>query len=191
MDKLVRCKKCGAEIFKGAKICPQCGAKNKKPFWSVILIIIILLVAFFMIKNKMKNKVADNDYKKTLSAINSVADKIGSSNSDSSSEKISSTDANKKDTSKKKSEKKDSSDKENTSFKEWVDTYEQFMNEYYDFLDDYKKDPTRLMTKYWDYMTKYGELLDASNNLDESDYSLEDWAYYMAALDRILKRASK
>ena len=29
--KMKNCKTCGANMAKKAKICPQCGAKNKKP----------------------------------------------------------------------------------------------------------------------------------------------------------------
>lgn len=33
--KMVTCKHCGAEIAAGAKTCPQCGGKNKKPFYKI------------------------------------------------------------------------------------------------------------------------------------------------------------
>ena len=34
MEKLVKCKTCGAEIARTAKICPSCGAKNKPPVYN-------------------------------------------------------------------------------------------------------------------------------------------------------------
>ena len=37
-SKMVTCKHCGAEIAAGAKTCPQCGGKNKKPFYKNPLI---------------------------------------------------------------------------------------------------------------------------------------------------------
>lgn len=47
MGKLVSCRSCGAEIAKSAKTCPQCGAKNKNPFykrwWFWVLVVIVLL----------------------------------------------------------------------------------------------------------------------------------------------------
>lgn len=48
MKKFVRCKKCGAEIYKGAKICPQCGAKNKGSFGILLLVIAVIVIAFFI-----------------------------------------------------------------------------------------------------------------------------------------------
>lgn len=47
MGKLVSCRSCGAEIAKSAKTCPQCGAKNKNPFykrwWFWVLVVIVFL----------------------------------------------------------------------------------------------------------------------------------------------------
>ena len=47
MSKMIKCKTCGADIAHNAKSCPQCGAKNSKPFykkwwvWGMALIVII------------------------------------------------------------------------------------------------------------------------------------------------------
>lgn len=53
MKKFVRCKKCGAEIYKGAKICPQCGAKNKGSFGILLLVIAVIVIAFFHINQNI------------------------------------------------------------------------------------------------------------------------------------------
>lgn len=48
MKKMTTCKSCGAEIAKSAKVCPNCGAKNKKPIfkrWWVWLIVVVLIFA--------------------------------------------------------------------------------------------------------------------------------------------------
>ena len=52
-ETMKKCKHCGAEIARKAKVCPHCGGKNKKPifkrvsFWLmiVILVLIIALIA--------------------------------------------------------------------------------------------------------------------------------------------------
>ena len=44
---MINCKTCGAEIAANAKVCPKCGAKNKKPiykkWWFYALIVFILI----------------------------------------------------------------------------------------------------------------------------------------------------
>ncbi len=37
------CKKCGAEVAKGAKHCTKCGAKQGFPTWGIVLIVILLI----------------------------------------------------------------------------------------------------------------------------------------------------
>lgn len=50
-NKLTNCKVCGAEMAASAKVCPSCGAKNKKPvfrrwwFWALIVVVIIGIIA--------------------------------------------------------------------------------------------------------------------------------------------------
>lgn len=46
MDKMVKCKSCGADIAKSAKTCPHCGAKQKH---SVVPIVIGVIVVLFVI----------------------------------------------------------------------------------------------------------------------------------------------
>lgn len=47
--KMVTCKHCGAEIAASAKTCPQCGGKNKKPFYKnpllIVLVVVIIIIA--------------------------------------------------------------------------------------------------------------------------------------------------
>lgn len=48
-SKMTTCKHCGAEIAASAKICPQCGGKNKPPiykrWWFIAIIVLIVLSA--------------------------------------------------------------------------------------------------------------------------------------------------
>jgi len=53
MSKLVKCKACGHEVAKSAKVCPSCGKKLKMPF---VTRLIILLVAFVIIGAIGSNK---------------------------------------------------------------------------------------------------------------------------------------
>ncbi len=46
MAKRNVCKKCGAQLAPGAKFCPVCGAKTKKPHVALGVIAIVIVVAF-------------------------------------------------------------------------------------------------------------------------------------------------
>ncbi|MBQ7574210.1 MAG: DUF4352 domain-containing protein [Clostridia bacterium] len=51
MSKMIKCKSCNADIASSAKVCPSCGAKNKKPifkrwwFWVIIGVAVICIVS--------------------------------------------------------------------------------------------------------------------------------------------------
>lgn len=50
-SKMIQCKHCGQEIAASAKVCSQCGGKNKKPifkkwwFWVIIIIVVVALAS--------------------------------------------------------------------------------------------------------------------------------------------------
>ncbi len=52
-NKVMLCKSCNTAIAKKAKVCPNCGAKNKKPFykkgWFIVLAIFVVLIAVISI----------------------------------------------------------------------------------------------------------------------------------------------
>lgn len=65
MGKLINCKVCGNEMAKSAKMCPSCGAKNKKPFykkWWIWAILIVIVVAVASSGNT-NNSDVENDVK--------------------------------------------------------------------------------------------------------------------------------
>jgi RNA polymerase subunit RPABC4/transcription elongation factor Spt4 len=48
-EKMIFCKACGKEIAKSAKTCPNCGKRNKRPFWFTLLIIVGVIIVISMI----------------------------------------------------------------------------------------------------------------------------------------------
>lgn len=80
---------------------------------------------------------------------------------------------------------------ENVEFREWVDSYEKFMNKYIDFMATYDASDTTALGEYSELMSEYAQYMDKTNNLKEDDYSLSDWAYYMEAQARITEKMNK
>jgi hypothetical protein len=80
---------------------------------------------------------------------------------------------------------------ENVDFREWVDSYEEFMNKYMDFMENYDASDTSALLEYAELMNEMVEFTEDTENLNEDDYSVADWAYYMEAYARIMDRMSK
>lgn len=63
--KRIVCRNCNTPIAKNAKICPVCGAKNKKPFyqkwWFIALVVIIVIGTIGSIGSRKKEKFDWND----------------------------------------------------------------------------------------------------------------------------------
>ncbi len=85
-DKMTTCKHCGAQIAKAAKICPQCGGKNKKPLflrpWFIILAVIIVLAVLGGVggKNSGHKKVATLEQSQTNSYAALISEPPSSNN---------------------------------------------------------------------------------------------------------------
>jgi hypothetical protein len=86
----------------------------------------------------------------------------------------------------------DTSDSQTDSiqFREWVDSYEEFMNQYVEFMKTYDGSNTAALAEYMQLLNQYAEFADDTANLNEKDYSAADWAYYTAAQMRVLDKLS-
>ena len=60
-----KCKNCGQEISVKAAVCPNCGVKNKKPFykrwWFIVLAIVIVIGAFSSMSGGNENNTATQE----------------------------------------------------------------------------------------------------------------------------------
>ena len=77
------------------------------------------------------------------------------------------------------------------SFKEEVDAYEEFMNEYCDFMDHYDSSDLSMLAQFTAMMAKYAQYTGKMEEIDEKKLSTADSAYYLEANTRILKRLSE
>lgn len=77
-----------------------------------------------------------------------------------------------------------------SSVREALDAYESFMNEYCDFMEDYKAQgsPVSMMGKYGETMTNYADMMKKFDAIDEGSLSPEDDAYYIDVQARVSKR---
>lgn len=75
-------------------------------------------------------------------------------------------------------------------FKQAMDSYESFYNEYVDLLNQYKANPTdfSILTKYMTMLSKLEEIDAAFEAWDSSDMTSEELKYYLEVSTRIQKK---
>lgn len=75
-------------------------------------------------------------------------------------------------------------------FKEAMDSYEAFFDEYVSFMERYAKsdNPLSMFTEYANYMTKYAETMEALDQIDDESLSTEELAYYVEVQNRITQK---
>jgi RNA polymerase subunit RPABC4/transcription elongation factor Spt4 len=61
MSKMVNCKYCNNEIASKAKVCPHCGAKNKKPFYKAVWFYILIAVVVIGVSSSAMNSSSSSD----------------------------------------------------------------------------------------------------------------------------------
>lgn len=92
-----------------------------------------------------------------------------------------------------------SSNKENSSelvngmrpdFKSAMDSYEAFYDEYYEFMVEYKKNPTdlTLLSKYGELMIKVAEMDASFEAWDENEMNDAELKYYLEVTNRIMQK---
>lgn len=80
-----------------------------------------------------------------------------------------------------------------SDFKATMDSYEEFFNDYVDFMKKYKNstDITSMASDYADYMTKYSDMMQKLNDIKSEDLSTADLAYYNEVNARITKKLAE
>jgi len=74
-------------------------------------------------------------------------------------------------------------------FKEAIDSYVEFFEDYCDIMEQYAKNPTdlTLLSKYSEYLIKYSEYMDDMEALDDGTLNDAEAAYYLEANAKIMQ----
>ena len=78
-------------------------------------------------------------------------------------------------------------------FKKMMDSYEDFFDEYIEFMKKYENsdDVAGMLNDYADYMTKYADYMQKLNDVDTDNLSTADAAYYTKVQARIVKKLAE
>lgn len=75
-------------------------------------------------------------------------------------------------------------------FKEAMDSYEAFMNEYVEFIKKYQSNPNdaKLLADYAKYMSKYADMCDKFDKWESQDLNATEQAYYIDVQARVSRK---
>lgn len=75
-------------------------------------------------------------------------------------------------------------------FKEAMDSYEAFINEYADFMKKYHEsgNPTEMLIDYSNYLIKYTDTMDKLEKIDYENLTIQEQQYYIEVTARIEKK---
>ena len=75
-------------------------------------------------------------------------------------------------------------------FKEAMDSYEAFYDEYCEFMTEYKEDPTNLtlLAQYGELLVKEEKMVKAFEEWDEEDMNDAELKYYLEVNNRVLQK---
>lgn len=84
----------------------------------------------------------------------------------------------------------DTTDTSSSSFREAMDEYEAFIDEYVDFMLSYQNsgNTVELLSQYADWMAKYAEMSAKMDAIDEDSLTADDVAYYLEVMARVTER---
>lgn len=84
----------------------------------------------------------------------------------------------------------DASDELRTEFKEMMDGYEAFFDEYIEFMESYDSDTAGFaaILEYADMLARYAEMVEAMDELDDSEMTGAELAYYLEVTGRIYQK---
>lgn len=74
--------------------------------------------------------------------------------------------------------------------KDFLDSYETFMNNYCDFMEKYENsdDVVSMMNDYTEYMKQYADFAQKMDDMGDSDLNTEELKYYLDVQNRVSQR---
>ena len=186
-SKMVTCKTCGQEIAKSAKVCPNCGANQKGGKLKTILIVVVALIVIGAIAGGGKK-----------------TEKTNSSNSTDKTEQVAEQKTEEKKTEEQKPEEKteDATTETQTTtdetlirddFKQAMDSYEAFFDEYVETVRLYKENPTdaEILAQYSDMLTREATMVKEFDEWESTGMTTAEAAYYLEVHSRIYAKLAE
>lgn len=203
---MITCPTCGEEIAKSAKVCPKCGARMKKAWYKkwwvwVIAVVVIGSICSSGSKDKSKSTATSeqlNAVSETAAPVEipqteeiaaaeeteALAEAPAPAQAPAPTQAPAPAENNVSESSQSAQELVDGMRPE---FKEALDSYEVFFDEYCKFMKKYKENPSdmELLSDYADFMQKYTDTMQKLEALDNGSLNDAELKYYLQVTNRI------
>ena len=176
------CSRCGAEIREGERFCPVCGnaaagersvVKPKRPIWKKWWFWVLVLALFGALGRGARPAQRE--------PARAAAPRITAEPTATALPTAAPTDTP-----------APAQDAVRPELKEFLDSYEAFMDEYIAYLQKYTQaDPTEMVSMLGDYyalLSRYEAFAEAIDELDEDDMTASELAYYLEVSERVNRK---
>lgn len=197
--KMTVCKTCNNPIAANAKVCPHCGAKNKKPFfkrgWFILLLVIVVLAAVLRAcgdgRDSGKASGGEAPVNNTLPENTKAPAPTEPAEEPDTEPEAEGTEAGETPASEEPAEtpqeEPETIDGMRPEFKEAMDSYEAFYDEYCEFMKKYSENPSdlSLLAEYAEMMSRLAEMDEQFEAWEDEDLNTEEMKYYLEVSSRI------
>lgn len=187
--KMTVCRTCSNPIAANAKVCPHCGAKNKKPIykrgWFILLVVVVVIAVIGSfgggkdVPEKEIEAVETPEVKAPAEETQAVKtpEPVQAGEKSPAEEEPA-------------AEPSEAEGGLRPEFKEAMDSYEAFYDDYCDLLEKYSENPTdlTLLGEYTEMMTKALEMDEKFAAWEDEDLNEEELKYYVEVSGRIAAR---
>lgn len=208
--KMVICRNCNSPIPANAKRCPNCGTKNTKPFykkwWFICLVVLVVLGAVGQSggNDKKTGAITGQESSNASSASRETEPQRGSSMAEPSSTEPEAPPASSSDASSDtapESVPEEAPEPESSStelvdgmrpeFKEAMDSYEAFFDQYCEFMESYDQSNIAMLAEYAELLKKEADVQKKFEEWDSSDMNNTELAYYLQVQTNVNQKLLK
>ena len=188
-SKMIHCKACGKEISAKAPSCPGCGAKNKKPVFKTWWFWLVIVVAFIAVLGTVDPS-PDTEKEQAAASSSELSETLN--NLITTEPKEETEDPTEKETepSTEPTTKTNLVNGMRPEFKAAMDSYEDFFDEYCEFMKNFKANPSdfELLNAYADFMDEYADYMEKLDEWEGEDMNEAELKYYTEVTLRIEKK---
>lgn len=188
------CKYCGTPIHSKMRVCPACGARVKKPLYKKGGILILAVIAVVAVLTLTRGEKREQNKSDTVTASNIESLMEARPEPSSAAKSTPTPEASPTPTPTAQEPAAETAaelvDGMRPEFKEAMDSYESFYDEYCDFMEKYSENPAdlELLAQYSDMLSQLAEMDEKFEAWDSEELNAAELKYYLEVSARITQK---